>query len=86
MIVVLDHENFVNQIRKLRAENNRLKEENRSMNETLTTTIGQLQSQMTQAMGAALQKKVELEKKLADTRKENEILQARLSELESESD
>jgi BMFP domain-containing protein YqiC len=86
MIVVLDHENFVNQIRKLRAENNRLKEENRSMNETLITTIGQLQSQMTQAMGAALQKKVELEKKLADTRKENEILQARLSELESESD
>ena len=65
-------------MRKLRAENKRLKEENRSMNETLTSTISQLQSQMTEAMGAALKKKLQLESELAETRR-------RLDEYESTS-
>ena len=63
-------------MRKLRVENKRLKEENRSMNETLTSTISKLQSQMTEAMGAALNKKLQLESELADTRR-------RLAEYES---
>ena len=71
-------------MRKLRAENKRLKEEVRSMNETLTSTIGQLQSQMTEAMGTALKKKLELESELAETRKTNEDLHRRLAEYESE--
>jgi SMC interacting uncharacterized protein involved in chromosome segregation len=52
-------------MRSLKVENEKLKKENLSMNETVQSTILTLQSQMTVAMTTALEKKTELEKRLA---------------------
>jgi SMC interacting uncharacterized protein involved in chromosome segregation len=53
-------------MRFLKRQNEKLLKENRSINETLQSTIGSLQSQMAVAMTTALKKKSELEQKLVE--------------------
>jgi hypothetical protein len=68
-------------MRSLKFDNDKLKEENRSMNQTLQSTIATLQSQMKVAMTTALERKMILENKLADAentiRELSEKLEAR---------
>lgn len=56
-------------MRALRNESEKLSKENRSMTETLKSTICFLQTQMMTTVAIALDKKQELERKLEDAHK-----------------
>ena len=53
-------------MKALQTENERLKKENKSINENLTTTVASLQTQMAVALTTALEKKKSLESKLEE--------------------
>jgi ABC-type Fe3+-citrate transport system substrate-binding protein len=67
-------------MRDLRKANKVLSEENRRVNETLRSTIGTLQNQMNAAMVTAVEKKKELERRLAESEEIIRLLRQRLQE------
>lgn len=62
----------------LRKANAKLADENRSLNDTLRSTIGALQNQMAVAMMTAVEKKQELEKRLAESEENVRLLREKL--------
>mmetsp|Transcript_7821 Transcript_7821/g.14503 ORF Transcript_7821/g.14503 Transcript_7821/m.14503 type:complete len:256 (+) Transcript_7821:2-769(+) len=66
-------------MRSLKRENEKLSKENQSMKETLQSTISSLQNQMTLAMATAVERKTELEQKLADAENTIRFLSEKLS-------
>lgn len=69
-------------MRALRQANKKLADENRSLNETLSSTITTLQNQMAAAMMTAVEKKQGLERKLAESEETVRLLRDKLAERE----
>ena len=70
--------NLFDDMRALKKSNEKLKNENKSINETLQSTIASLQSQMQLVLTTALKKRKELEEQLAAAEASVEELTAKL--------